>query len=85
MHSRVRVFAAVLVISLLFMLTGCDGGAKKLIVGTWVPAPASSTEFMGSVSKSTWTFNSDGTHAVFNRCGVWGQQLRLPGSQAQAQ
>jgi len=62
MHSRVRVFAAVLVISLLFMLAGCDGGAKKLIVGTWVPAPGSSTEFLGSVSKSTWTFNSDGTY-----------------------
>ena len=64
MRSRVRVFAAVLVISLLFILTGCDGGAKKLIVGTWVPAPASSTEFMGSVSKSTWWENCifDKTH-----------------------
>lgn len=62
MSSRIKLFTAVLVFSLLFVLTGCDGGAKKLIVGTWVPAPGSSTEFMGSSSKSTWTFNSDGTY-----------------------
>ena len=62
MRSRTRLFTAVLVISLLFMLTGCDGGDKKIIVGTWTPAPGNSTEFLGSVSKSTWTFNSDGTY-----------------------
>ena len=62
MKSRVKLFSAVLVISLLFMLAGCDGGAKKLIVGTWTPAPGSSTEFLGSSSTSVWTFNSDGTY-----------------------
>ena len=62
MRSRTRLFTAVLVISLLFMLAGCDDGDKKIIVGTWTPAPGNSTEFLGSVSKSTWTFNSDGTY-----------------------
>lgn len=69
--NKVRAVAAVLLLSLVLTLTACDGGDKKLILGTWNPSPGSGTEFLGTVSKSTWTFNSDGTYkevedTVFN-------------------
>ena len=60
--SKVRTAAAILLLSLLLMLTACGNGEAKMIVGTWKPSPTTKTEFLGSTSKSTWTFNSDGTY-----------------------
>ena len=60
--NRVRAVAAVLLLSFMLSLTACDGGEKKMIVGTWKQAPGNDTEFLGSTSRSTWTFNADGTY-----------------------
>ena len=60
--NRVRAVAAVLLLSLMLTLTACDGGEKKMIVGTWKPSPGSETELLGSTSSSVWTFNADGTY-----------------------
>ena len=60
--SKVRTVAAILLLSLLMTLTACGNGEAKMIVGTWKPSPTTKTEFLGSTSKSTWTFNADGTY-----------------------
>ncbi len=60
--SKVRTVAAILLLSLLMTLTACGNGEAKMIVGTWKPTPATQTELFGSTSKSTWTFNADGTY-----------------------
>ena len=60
--SKVKAAAAILLLSLLMTLTACGNGEAKMIVGTWKPTPTTETEFLGSVSKSTWTFNADGTY-----------------------
>lgn len=60
--NKVRAVAAVLLLSFMLLLSACDGGEKKMIVGTWKPSPGSETEFMGSTSSSVWTFNEDGTY-----------------------
>ena len=60
--SKVRAAASILLLSLLMTLAACGNGEAKMTVGTWNPTPATETEFLGSVSKSTWTFNADGTY-----------------------
>ena len=60
--NKVRVVAAVLLLSFILTLAACDGGEKQMIVGTWKPSPGSETEFLGSTSSSVWTFNADGTY-----------------------
>lgn len=60
--SKVRTVFAILLLSLLMTLTACGNGEAKMIVGTWKPTPATQTELFGSTSKSTWTFNADGTY-----------------------
>lgn len=59
---KVRTAAAILLLSLLLSLTACGGGEAKMIVGTWKPTAATETELLGSISRSTWTFNADGTY-----------------------
>ena len=59
---KVRAAAAILLLSLLLSLTACGGGAAKMLVGTWKPTAATETELLGSISRSTWTFNADGTY-----------------------
>ncbi len=59
---KVRAAAAILLLSLLLSLTACGGGEAKMIVGTWKPTAATETELLGSISRSTWTFNADGTY-----------------------
>ena len=80
--NKVRLVSAVLILSLLFALTACESGDKKMIVGTWKPSAGSETEFMGSTSSSVWTFNEDGTYkevetmnflgtSVYNKTGKY--------------